>query len=44
LRDVIDGRECLDAPLPGPGLGVSFNQLQEMLVFESCECLLVHEG
>ena len=42
-RRIVDGRECNDAPLARFGLRVTFDQLEEMLVFESCKRLLVHE-
>src|SRR6185369_7228460 len=44
LRRVVNRRKCFNATLPGFGLRVSFYQLQQMLVFESCKCLLVHEA
>ena len=34
----------IDAPLPGFGLRVAFYQRQQVLVFQSCKRLLVHEA
>ena len=44
LRHVVDRRKRLDAPLSGFGLCVSFYQRQQVLVFQSCECLCVHSS
>jgi hypothetical protein len=41
--NVVDWRESFDAPLSCFGLRVSFYQLQQVLIFESCECLFVQE-
>jgi hypothetical protein len=44
IRCVLDGRKYIDALPARFGLRVSFDQLQQMLVFESCKRLPVHES
>ncbi|HEX6648565.1 MAG TPA: hypothetical protein VF075_03470, partial [Pyrinomonadaceae bacterium] len=43
-RDIVERLEHLDTLLSRFGLRVSFYQVQQVLVFESCECLFVHEA
>jgi len=44
LSRVVNRRQFFNATLSGFGLRVSFDQLQQMLVFESCKRLLIHEA